>query len=157
MKSGYPENYRKEVVQSSVIGYERQIAADEAGVTPLYRPRSWNKEERKNKKRLKKSSWYRPADVVLFVPATPEAELANQAREVVEGEGKRLDIKVKVVERGGPTMKQHLVRTDMGRSIPCPGDNCPICLTNPGEGGGAKHHRSGALYSGSCLICPAEV
>ena len=69
-------------------------------MTPLYRPRSWNKEERKNKKRLKKSSWYRP--VVLFVPATPEAELANQAREVVEGEGKRLDIKVKVVERGGP-------------------------------------------------------
>ena len=113
MKSGYPENYRKEVLQSSVIGYERQIAADEAGVTPLYRPRSWNKEERKNKKRLKKSSWYRPADVVLFVPATPEAELANKAREVVEGEGKRLDIKVKVVERGGPTMKQHLVRTDM--------------------------------------------
>ena len=28
--------------------------------------------------------------------------------------------------------------------------------TNPGEGGGAKHHRSDALYSGSCLICPAE-
>ena len=53
-------------------------------------------------------------------------------------------------------MKQHLVRTDMGRSIPCPGGDCPICLTNPGEGGGAKHHRSGALYSGSCLICPAE-
>ena len=25
-----------------------------------------------------------------------------------------------------------------------------------GEGGGAKHHRSGALYYGSCLICPAE-
>ena len=53
MKSGYPENYRKEVLQLSVIGYERQIAAYEAGVTPLYRPRSWNKEERKNKRRLK--------------------------------------------------------------------------------------------------------
>ena len=83
-----------------------------------------------------RSSWYRPADVVLFVPATPEADLANKAREVVEGEGRRLNIKVKVVKRGGPTMKQHLVRTDMGRSIPCPDGDCPICLTNPGEGGG---------------------
>ena len=53
-------------------------------------------------------------------------------------------------------MKQHLVRTDMGRSIPCTMADCPICLTNPGEGGGAKHQRSGALYSGTCLICRAE-
>ena len=156
MKSGYPEQYRREVLEASIIGYQRQVAASEAGVKPLYRPRGWRRRERTRKKRLKKSSWYRPADVVLFVPSTPEAELAEKVREVVEEESKRLDFKVKVVERGGTTMKQHLVRTDMGRSIPCTMDDCPICLTNPGEGGGAKHHRSGALYSGTCLICQAE-
>ena len=156
MKSGYPEQYRQEVLEASVIGYQRQVAASEAGEKPLYRPREWRRQERANKKRLKKSSWYRPADVVLFIPATPEAELAGKVREVVEEESKRLDFKVRVVERGGTTMKQHLVRTDMGRSIPCSMGDCPMCLTNPGEGGGAKHHRSGALYSGTCLICRAE-
>ena len=109
---------------------------------PLHRPRSWRRKERARKKGLKKSSWFRPADVVLFIPATPEGELAGKVREVVEEESKRLDFKVKVVERGGTTMKQHLVRTDMGRSIPCTMADCPICLTNPGEGGGAKHQRS---------------
>ena len=63
---------------------------------------------------LKKGSWFRPADAVLFVPATPGAELADKVKEVVEEESKRLNFKVKVVERGGTTMKQHLVRTDMG-------------------------------------------
>ena len=29
-------------------------------------------------------------------------------------------------------------------------------LTNPGEGGGLRHHRSGALYTGTCLLCPTE-
>ena len=81
--------------------------------------------------------------------------MANKVRQVVQEESKRLDFKVRVVERSGTTMKQHLVRTDMGRSAPCAMNDCPICLTNPGEGGGAKHHRSGALYSGTCMICKA--
>ena len=50
-------------------------------------------------------------------------------------------------------MRQHLVRTDLSRGVPCPqGD----CLTNPGEGGGLRHHRSGALYTGVCQVCPQE-
>ena len=54
------------------------------------------------------------------------------------------------------SLKEHLVRTDMGEGGPCPQGNCVLCLTNPGERGGLRHHRSGALYSGSCLLCPAE-
>ncbi len=53
-------------------------------------------------------------------------------------------------------MKQHLVRTDLSGGAPCPQGDCPLCLTNPGEGGGLRHHRSGALYTGTCLVCPAE-
>ena len=53
-------------------------------------------------------------------------------------------------------MGQHLARTDMARSIPCTMEDCPLCITNPGEGGGAKHQRSGALYCGVCLLCAAE-
>ena len=79
----------------------------------------------------------------MFVPATPESELADRVKSVVDEECKRLGFKVKVVERGGVTMKQHLVKTDMGRSVPCPMEDCLLCLTNPGEGGGARHQRAG--------------
>ena len=44
----------------------------------------------------------------------------------------------------------------MGGGGPCPQGDCVLCLTNPGERGGLRHHRSGALYTGSCVICPAE-
>ena len=44
----------------------------------------------------------------------------------------------------------------MGRSARCKMNDCLICLTKPGEGGGAAHQRSGALYSGTCLICKEE-
>ena len=154
-RSGYPEDYRKEVLEASIVGYKKQVTASEAGEKPLYRPRWWRKQERAKSKMLKKGSWYRPSDTVLFVPSTPQEELANKVKEIVGEESKRLNFKVKVVERGGMTMKQHLVRTDMGRTVPCAMGDCPICLTNPGEGGGLRHQRSGALYSGSCLICKA--
>ena len=108
MRSGYPEEFRREVLESSIIGYRKQVAASESGEKPLYRPRDWNRQERSKRKMLKKGSWFRPADAVLFVPATPGAELADKVKEVVEEESKRLNFKVKVVERGGTTMKQHL-------------------------------------------------
>ena len=156
LKSGYPEEYRRDVLESSIIAYKKQVAASDAGKTPLYRPREWKREERARKKRSKRGGWYRPADTVMFVPATPESELADRVKSVVDEECKRLGFKVKVVERGGVTMKQHLVKTDMGRSVPCPMEDCLLCLTNPGEGGGARHHRAGALYSGTCCLCREE-
>jgi len=61
-----------------------------------------------------------------------------------------------VVERGGTSLKSHLMRTDLSAGSPCPQGDCILCLTNPGEGGGLHHHRAGALYSGECLLCPQE-
>ena len=122
----------------------------------MYRPREWNQEARRRKKQLKRASWFRPADTVLFVPVTPKSELAGRVRRVVEEEGRRINLKVRVVERGGVSLKAHLVRTDLSAGTPCPQGDCMLCLTNPGEGGGLRHHRSGALYAGSCLVCPQE-
>ena len=44
MRSGYPEQYRREVLEDSIVGYQRQVAASEKGETPLYRGREWNKQ-----------------------------------------------------------------------------------------------------------------
>lgn len=153
-RSGYPEDFRKEVLKASLKGYNKQVDTDEKGEKPLYRPREWKEQERRRSKLLKKAGWFRPADTVLFVPVTPHSELAGEVRKVVEVEGRRLGLRVRVVERGGVSLKSHLVRTDMSAGAPCPQGDCVLCETNPGEGGGLRHHRSGALYTGTCRICP---
>ena len=112
--------------------------------------------ERRRRKQIKKSAWFRPSDSVLFCPATPNSELATRQRKVVEEEGRRLGVKVRVVERAGMSMRQQLVRTDLSAHLPCPQPDCYLCITNPGMGGGLKHHRSGALYTGVCKICPED-
>ena len=86
MRSGYPEQYRREVLEDSIVGYQRQVTASEKGETPLYRGREWNKQERTKKKKMKKASWFRLHDVVLFVPATPQEELADRVRTAVKEE-----------------------------------------------------------------------
>ena len=96
MKSGYPEHLRASVIQAVLVGYGRQVEAADRGEKPLYRPRQWKEEERRRAKSLKRAAWFRPADAVLFLPATPDSLLADKAREVVNQEGKRLGLNVKV-------------------------------------------------------------
>ena len=91
---------------------------------------------------MKQVSWYRPADVVLFLPATPDGELAELARKVVEQEGPRLGVSVRVVEKGGLSLKRQLVSTDLAAGEPCKPPNCGLCLSNPDKGGGLLHQRS---------------
>ena len=90
MLSGYPEDYRRGILESAVACYEAQVAASLRGEVPLYRPRDWESPARKRKKVLAKSSWFRPADTVLQVPCTPGGVLAASVRKVVEEEGSRL-------------------------------------------------------------------
>ena len=75
--SGYNAKYRGEVITAAVVGYERLLEAVDRGERPLHRPREWQAGERRKKKLLSKAAWYRPADVVLFVPATPGGELTS--------------------------------------------------------------------------------
>ena len=93
---------------------------------------------------------------MLFVPSTPNSLLATNMRKVLEEEGGRLGMKIRAVERAGVSVRQQLVRTDLSGGAPCPQGDCVLCITNPGDQGGLKHHRSGALYTGSCRLCPLE-
>ena len=151
--SGYPEDNRIGVIESVVKGYERQVAASERGEVPLYRPRDWQSVTRRRKKLLKKVAWYRPSDTVLRVPYTPNSELAAMVRKVVQEEGARLDMRMKVQEEAGVSLKRSVVRSDLGAGKLCPQGNCPLCLSGDGRGGGLHHHRSGAVYKGECKLC----
>ena len=140
--SGYSEQFRYDVILSGIKGYEAQCSASDAGKTPLYRDRYWDRSGRRQKKLLGPTTWYRPADAVAFVPASPGRELASRIQEVVDKEGKCLNISVKVVETGGRSLRSQLVRTDLsGCLLP----DCHLC--------DCSHTRRGCVYSGKCLIC----
>ena len=136
MVSGYTENHRKEAIQCTVVGYERMVERD----------------AKRKKKLVKKVAWYRPQDTVIFVPTTPNGELAMKVRKVVQEEERRINIKVRVVETAGTPLRQKLVRTDLAANKPCRQQDCLLCITGEGNSS-TSHHRSGALYKGSCKLC----
>ena len=95
---------------------------------------------------MTKSCWYRPHNAVGFYPVTPGGELANTIRNIVDEEAKRLGLRIKIAETGGPSIKSKLTSTDLSG---CPFPACPLC--ERGEGG-ASHTRSSALYIGTCKL-----
>ena len=155
MISGYPEEFRRGVIESAVKCYEDQVAASRRGEKPLYRPRRWEAPVRRKKKQIAEMAWFRPADTVLRVPYTPDSALAGRVRTVVEEEARRLKLNVKVVEGGGIPLKRQVVTSDLSRGQPCPQGNCPLCLTASGRGG-LHHHRGGVVYKGDCKLCSLE-
>ena len=156
MVSGYPEDFRRGVIESAVACYKRQVAASERGEVPLYCPRDWQAQARRTKKLIAKAAWHRSADTVMRVPCTPGAELAAAVRTVLKEEGSRLGLNVKVQEGSGLSLKRSVVTSDLAFGQPCPQGDCPICLTGGGKGG-LHHHRSGAVYSGNCKLCGENV
>ena len=156
MISGYPEDFRRGVIESAVSCYEKQVAASAAGEVPLYRPRQWQADIRRRKKLMAKTSWFRPADAVLRVPCTPGASLARAVKVVVDEESRRLGVKIKTQEGSGVALRRSVVTSDLGAGQHCPQGDCPLCLSGDTRGG-LTHHRSGAVYKGECKLCGENV
>ena len=152
MISGYSEQFRLEVIQSAVRGFEKQCEKADKGIAPLHRPREFQTEQRWKKKHMTKTAWYRPNNAVCFIPATPGGVLARQIQVIMNEEARRIGMSVRVVETGGKSLKQHLVKTDLTGCIypNLPKDPCFLC-----EAGvkGGSHTKSGVHYSGQCLLC----
>ena len=147
--SGYSEKFRLEVIQAAVRGYRRQCERADKGGTPLHRPRSYQRETRRQKKLLAATSWYRPADVVGFFPMTAGGKLAKQVQHIVTEELGRLDMSVKIVETAGKSLRSQISKLDLtgcfyGEEL------CWLCRS--GEAG-ASHTRSGVEYRGWCVRC----
>ena len=77
MISGYSEQFRLEVIQSPVRGFEKQWERADKGITPLHRPCEFQAEQRWKKKHMNKTSWY---NAVLFIQATPGGILQRMSR-----------------------------------------------------------------------------
>ena len=67
----------------------------------------------RKKKLMSETSWYCLRDMVGFFHATPGQELAKTIQGIVDEEGERSNLSVKIVETGGQSLRSQLVRTDL--------------------------------------------
>ena len=54
--SGYSASFRKEVIESGIVGYKRQLQRQEEGICPLHRPKGYMAEVARKKKELQRTA-----------------------------------------------------------------------------------------------------
>ena len=84
----------------------------------------------------------------LFVPATPNSELYNFLKPIAESENEA-GIKVRLVEKGGPTIGKMLQRPNPSASEGCGKEECKMCSQ---PGGGKMCHKLNAVYKYECNL-----
>ena len=131
MSSGYSEKYRLEVISAAVTGFERQCARADRGGTPVHRPRHYDYENRRRRKLISKTSWYRPHNAVGFFPPTPDAILLKKIQAIVTRNVSKLGLSVKCIETGGVSLRSMLVKLDL---TGCIMPQCILCQS--GQRGG---------------------
>ena len=147
--SGYDQRFRAQVLKSAFTAYDNIKQEDAEGVRPMYRPKDWDRKGREEMKMRKRESWFREggAETVIFVPNTPGSELKKRYEEEV---GKS-QVKVKIVESAGRSIKSMLQRSDPSGASDCQPpqkDECPVCLS-----GYRACRKEGVTYQINCNSC----
>ena len=123
--SGYGERYRVQILNSAFKAYETMVEEDKNGTKPLYRERSWRKEERTNKKRSKKLNWFKNSNQgiqyssILFVPPTPGGLLAKQLRIREKQLNNTNKERIKIQEKGGTDIENILGKKNPFKKEKC--------------------------------------
>ena len=131
--SGYSKKYRMEILRSALLAFDKMLEDNKNNVKPLFRKRSWNKEEREAMKVNKKVNWYKNAAKgityrsVLFVPPTPGGVLAKELRKREEELNKCNEERIKIVEKGGIKVGNMLIKKDPFKKEKCMVSLCPLC------------------------------
>ena len=138
--SGYNQNYRMQILKSAFNAFEKMVAEDKSGVKPLFRNRSWNKENRMQAKESKKKHWYKNTQnsetnykTILFVPPTPGSILLKELRQREEELNKNNEERIKIVEKGGVKIEKMLTVKNPFKNEKCEEKWCPLCKGDHGE------------------------
>ena len=175
-RSGYDERMRRRVLVAGRVGYKRMVQNEEGGGRKVNRPRWDGEKERRLRKIGAKSNWYKKKkracdkggrgksgkgrgkeeisdiEAVLFVPYTPRGELAKLLQEEDDKFRRGTCMKkIKVVERGGITIKDILCRTNPWASEGCDRRDCLPCKWERGRGGNCQ--QESVVYVITCMEC----
>ena len=145
MRSGYTEYQRSVIVKEGLARVDNIKNKVELGIRPLYRMATWHKKDRALEKKAKAKKWAGNVESVLFVQATPGEILKKRIQEVANSSGFQL----RIVEKGGRTLKSMLMKSDVKPNKRCWDQECPICMT--GEQG--KCNKENAGYTIQCKTC----
>ena len=99
------------------------------GGRPINRPRPWGEDEKQKKKELQSKEWFRAGgfDVALFVPHTPNGELAKRIRRMEAENHQGRSIRFKIIEKSGISLEQKLRRSNPWSGERCGRQNCFPC------------------------------
>ena len=123
--SGYTKKERANVYIKAKRRYDQILSNDRNNICPMYRSKTWNVKEREKEKANKHKNWFKKGgnETVFFVDATPYQELAKQCTEIF----KNAELKVKVIEKSGRSIKEILARSDPFKANKCQSDSCKVC------------------------------
>ena len=139
--SEYPIELRKSVVAEGIKRFESMMRRRD-GNNVL------DRNQERSKRATKGHQWYangRCYESVMFVEATPKSELKKEVEKVV----RRLQMKIKVVERVGITIKSLLQRSNPFGVKDCNRDKCLLCC----QGSNSDCRTRGCVYEYECLQC----
>ena len=153
MLHGYPEKYRVDTLTRALRIYDNMVKEDDNGTRPLYRPKEWNVINRRKDKQKKKHDWSTKGGYIapIFVPPTPNSELANTLRTIAESEAEA-GVSFKIMETGGLSMRSILQKSNPLKTSGCDSLDCLPCGTGRGEGGNCDG--CGVNYEMECQMCP---
>ena len=98
----YPQRYRRDALCRSLRIYDKMVEDDITGQRPLYRPKEYERIQRRQQKQMKKANWSNRGSYIapIFVAPTPNGDLARELKEIAEREAEA-EVLLKIVETGG--------------------------------------------------------
>ena len=137
MQAEYPEQCRKHTFSRAIRIYDKMLEDDRRDIRPLYRPKDWQVVDRRNEKDRKKHNWSSKGGHIapIFVPPTPDGELAKMLRQIAENEAEA-GINFRIVETGGCSVKSKVQKSNPTATTGCTDVDCLPCKT--GDGGNCR-------------------
>ena len=155
MTAGYPEQYRKDALCRSLRIYDKMVEDDNTGLRPLYRPKEYERNARRVEKQKKKHSWANSGGYIapIFVPPTPNGDLANELKQIAESEAEA-GVNFRIVETGGRSIKSMIQKSNPTGTSGCEDGDCLPCRTGKGSGGNCRC--CGINSQVECQLCPPD-
>ena len=91
-----------------------------------------------------------PASAPMFVPRTPQGALIGELKKLEDNLNKSGLRRVKLVEEGGLTIADMLVKATPFKTLLCSRGDCQICLIKGSKG---QCSVRSITYSNTCLKC----
>ena len=139
--SGYDQEFRHKVVEKALRKHDQRI--ERYTQTNIMYPIKTQEEKQKAKR--EKNEWYArdgKFESVMFVEATPGGRLKKQIQQTT----KRMNLKIKIVERVSSTIKHILQKSDPFEKVSCWRLDCEVCR----RGNYTDCKESGCVYELTC-------